>query len=77
MTLTKVSIFVSGINLGHLKGREEMKKNATKTALASGVVLLPLVLFVSEASPWGFATHAFIDDQIPQIFRSGFLNRKN
>lgn len=64
MTLTNVSIFVSGINLSHLKGREEMKKNATKTALASGVFFLALVLFASEVFSWGFATHAYVDNQI-------------
>ncbi len=41
-----------------------MKGKMGKTFLAAGIVVLAIVFFSSEALPWGFATHTYIDDHI-------------
>ncbi len=40
------------------------KEEIAKTFLAVGVMVLAVVLFSSEALPWGFATHTYIDDHV-------------
>jgi hypothetical protein len=40
------------------------KRKARRTWMALGMVTLMLVFFSSEAFPWGFATHAYINDHL-------------
>lgn len=52
-----------------------MKINKIKKTLISlGVVLLTSVFFTSEAFPWGYATHAYIDDYIGKTKSSKNIN---
>jgi len=39
-------------------------KRSQKTLLGVGIVILAVVLFSSEAFPWGWAVHTYIDDHL-------------
>ncbi len=40
------------------------KRNPKRISTVLGMVILMLVFFTSEAFPWGFATHAYINDHL-------------
>jgi len=54
------------------KEKEMEKRKAKRIGIVLGMVTLMLVFYSSEAFPWGFATHAYINDHLGK--RRGLCN---
>jgi hypothetical protein len=58
-----------------IERRKKMeKRKAKRISMVVGMVTLMFVFFSSQAFPWGFATHAYINDQLGK--RRGLNNAK-
>jgi len=60
--------------VGNRKEKKMEKRKAKRMSMVLGMVVIMLAFFSSEAFPWGFATHAYINDHLGK--RRGLSNAR-